>query len=153
MCNLAKICTVLAACLAVTGTASAIDPLLPFVKISVPQTPLRLGEVWGPDLNQVAGRVTARVVANCPYHLEASFQGLRHEKGRVAIAPKDMRVAINGRELAVGSGRVPIATSQTPTPYGGVDVPIELQVGIRGLASYPAGRYGGTLVITVTAGS
>jgi hypothetical protein len=52
----------------------------------------------------------------------------------------------------VGIGRVPIATSHVPTPRGGVQVPIEVQVGLKRWTSYPAGRYGGNLVITVMAG-
>jgi hypothetical protein len=96
--------------------------------------------------------VTGRVVANCPYHNEASYRGLQHVKGRAAIGPKDLSVAINGQAVPVGAGRVAIAHSSQPTPAGGVDVPIDMQVAVKGLASYPAGRYCGTLVITVMAG-
>jgi len=32
-------------------------------------------------------------------------------------------------------------------------VPVELQVGVKGLEHYPAGQYNGMLVITVMAGS
>ncbi len=153
MWNLAKTCAIVAMCLIATGSAAAIDFSQPFVTVSVPRKSLLyLGEVWGPDLKQVGARVTARVEANCPYHLEASFLGLRHEAGHAAILPKHMSVAINGRHVSVGSERVPIATSYEPTPAGGVDVPIELQIGVKGMALYPAGRYAGTLVITVMAG-
>jgi hypothetical protein len=63
-----------------------------------------------------------------------------------------MSVAINGRHVFSSTQRVPIATSYEPTPSDGVDVPINLQVGVKGMASYPAGRYAGALVITVMAG-
>ena len=151
MWNLAKILAIVATCLVAAGSAAAVDLSQPFVTVSVPRTTLYLGEVWGSDLQEVGAQVKARVTANCPYHLEASFQGLRHQAG-VSIAPKHMSVRINGKEAPVGSKRVPIVTSHEPTPADGVDVPIRLEIGITGLASYPAGRYGGTLVITIMAG-
>jgi hypothetical protein len=153
MWNLAKMCAIVAGCLVATGTASAVNPLMPFVMVKAPAEPLHLGEAYGPGTKHLSGRVMARVVANCPYHIEASFEGLRHEQGKAAISAKHMSVAINGRKVPVGTGRrVPIVTSRDSTRGNGVDVPIELQVGIDGLASYPAGRYSGILVITVTAG-
>lgn len=152
MCNLARILSIISAWLVITGSASAIDLSMPFVKVAVPRKPAYLGKVWGPGLKQVGAQLSARVTANCPYHLEASFQGLRHEAGKGAVSPKDLSVAINGRQVAVGGGRVPIAHSNKPTPVNGTDVPVTLEVGLRGLASYPAGRYSGILVITVTAG-
>ena len=152
MCNLAKTVSVVVF-LAMASSASAIDMSMPFVKISTSGKPLHLGTVWGPGLKQVGARFSARVVANCPYHLDASFGGLRHEAGKGAISPRHLSVMINGKAVPVGAGKVPIAHSYRPTSAGGVDVPVELQVGVRGLASYPAGRYNGILVITVTAGS
>lgn len=148
---LAKTCVILAVCLGATRGARAVDPSLPFVAVTVPRGPVNLGEVCGPNLKEVGARFDAHVVANCPYHISASFDGLRHQSRKVAISPKHMTVMINGREVPVGTGRVPIA-SQGPTPRGGVDVPVELQVGVKAKASYPAGRYNGTLVITITAG-
>jgi hypothetical protein len=148
---LAKTCVVFAVCVAATRGARAIDFSQPFVMVRLSDEPLYLGEVYGPSLKQVGAQVTARVVANCPYHILATFEGLEHQKLRVPISPKHMTVTINGKEVPIGTGRVPIA-SQGPTPPGGVDVPIELQVGVRTMASYPAGRYRGNLVITITAG-
>jgi hypothetical protein len=127
------------------------EPAPPFVALSVPKKPLYLGEVYGPGLKEVGARVTARVVANHSYHVLASFDGLRHERSRVAISPAHMTATVNGKPMPIGTGRVPIL-SQGPTPPGGVDVPIELQLGVKSMASYPAGRYGGTLMITITAG-
>jgi hypothetical protein len=152
MVNLAKSGAIIAACLLATTTASAIDMMQPFVSVTVSHEPLYLGEVYGPGVKELTAQSVARVVANCPYHIEASFQGLRHEQGGPAISPRHMTVAINGRRVPVGRERVPIATGRQATSSRGVDVPIELQVGVSGLATYPAGRYAGTLVITVTAG-
>ncbi len=153
MWNLAKTCAIVAGCLVATSTASAVNPFVPFVMVKGSSKPLYLGEVYGPGTKRLAGRTTVQVVANCPYHIEASFEGLRHERGKAAIPAKHMSVAINGRQVHVGTNRrVPIATARDSTPSTGVDVPIELQVGMDGLASYPAGRYSGILVITVTAG-
>jgi len=122
------------------------------VAVKVPEVPLHLGDVYGPGLKQLEAQVVAHVVANCPYHLSASFDGLRHERGKATIAPKDMTVTINGRPVAVGKARVPIVTSGHPTTRSGTDVPIDLQVVVKGLATYPAGQYGGTLVLTIMAG-
>jgi len=45
-----------------------------------------------------------------------------------------------------------VAESKGPTPSDGVDVPIDLHVGIRRIRQYPAGHYNGLLVLTVMAG-
>jgi hypothetical protein len=155
MLSLAKSSAMVAVFLAATGIASAvnmpvIDMSKPFVAVKAPEVPLHLGDVYGPGLKQLEGQTVARVVANCPYHLSASFEGLRHLEGKAAIAPKDMSVTINGRAVPVGKTRVPIVTDGRPT--SGTDVPIHLQVAVKGLATYPAGRYGGTLVLTIMAG-
>ncbi len=146
-----KAFVILAVCLAAARGAKAIDMSQPFVAVTAPRTPVNLGEVCGPNLKEVGAKFNAHVVANCPYHISASFDGLRHQNRRIAISPKHMTVTINGRQVPVGTGRVPIA-ARGPTPRGGVDVPVELQVGVKAKASYPAGRYNGTLVITITAG-
>jgi len=134
-----------------SGAARAVDFSKPFVMVRMPREPLNLGEVSGPDLKEVAAKVTARVVANCPYYITASFPGLEHQSRKVTIAPKHMTVKVNDKEVPVGTGRVMVA-SHGPTPYDGVEVPIELQVGMTAAALYPAGRYRGSLVITITAG-
>ena len=149
--NLTKTCVILVVCLVAAEGAKAVDPSQPFVVVRMSRDPLYLGEVCGPNLKQVAAKVTARVVANCPYHISASFPGLEHQRHRVAISPKHMTVKVNDKEVPIGAGHVTIA-SQGPTPYGGVDIPIELQVGVTSASQYPAGRYRGSLVIKVTAG-
>ena len=149
--NVAKTCVILVVCLVAAGGAKAVDPSLPFVMLRIPREPLHLGEVSGPNLKEVAAKVTAHVVANCPYYISASFPGLEHQRSRVTISPKHMTVKVNDRDVPIGTGHVTIA-SQGPTPYSGVEIPIELQVGVTAAALYPAGRYRGSLVITVTAG-
>lgn len=148
---LAKACTILVVSLVTTQAAQAIDPSLPFVAVSVPQKPLYLGEVYGPALKETGGRVVAHVVANCPYHISASFSGLRHQASKIVMSPKHLTASINGKPVAIGAGCVPIV-SKGPTPRGGVNVPIDLQVGVKAVPLYPAGQYSGTLVLKVTAG-
>lgn len=176
MWNLAKTCAIVTVCLAVAGLASAAGPSasfsgrartaqmavnrlapamsssVPFVSLTVTNDPLDLGEVVGPGMHRVRSRATAHVVANCPYHIEASFEGLRNRSGGRAISPQHLTVAINGKEMPVGTGRVTIAQSSRPTVPAGEDVPVDLQVGFLGLPAYPAGQYYGALVLTVMVG-
>lgn len=148
---LAKTCTILTVCLVAAGGAKAIDTSMPYVAVSIPNKLLYLGEVCGPTLKEVGAQVTAHVEANIPYHISASFDGLRHQGSHVAISPKHLTATMNGKDMPIGATRVPIV-SQGPTPRGGVDIPLDLQVGVKPVALYPAGRYRGTLVITVTPG-
>jgi hypothetical protein len=152
MWNLAKTCAIVAVCLAMTDIASAAYPSQPFVSMTVTRDPLDLGDVVGPGMHQVRSRATAHVVANCPYHIEASFEGLRNGPGGKVISPQHLTVAVNGKEMSVGTGRITIAQSSRPTASAGEDVPVDLQVGFLGLPAYPAGRYYGTLVLTVMVG-
>jgi len=148
---LAKTCAILVVCSVAAQGAKAIDRSQPYVVVSIPDKPLNLGEVCGPNLKEVGAKVTAHVEANIPYHISASFGGLRHQSSNVAISPKHLTATINGKDLPIGSSRVPIA-SQGPTPRGGVKIPLDFQVGVRAVAVYPAGRYRGALIITVTPG-
>ncbi len=147
----ANVCAFLAICLVMATEAKAIDPSQPYVAVRISEKPLYLGEVCGPNLKEVGANVTARVEANIPYHISVSFDGLRHQTQKVSISPKHLTATVNGKEVPIGGGRVPIA-SQGPTPRGGVDMPLALQVGVRAGASYPAGRYRGALKIIVTPG-
>jgi hypothetical protein len=149
--SLAKTCVIFAVCLLTTQGAKAIDWSKPFVAITVPRESLYLGVVYESNANEAVARATAHVVANCPYHVSAAFDGLRHEETNVAIAPSDLVVKINGKLVPVGGNGVRIA-SNGPTPRNGVEVPIEMQVGVKTIQPYPAGRYSGALMITVTAG-
>jgi hypothetical protein len=129
----------------------AMTPVVPFVQISLPRTPIDIGTVMGPGLQYASGQSVAHVVANCAYRVEASFQTFRHEHGKAVMSAKDLTVTINGTEIPVGTGRVAIADSPRPTPASGIDVHFYLKVGVTGLESYPAGRYGGALVLKVMA--
>ncbi len=149
---LAKICLIMTACLATADVASAIDPLKPFISVTVPKGVVNLGQVYGPGWKHLEAQVVANVVANCPYHLEASFQGLTHAQGKAVISPKHMQVEINGKGVPVGDGHVSVAGSSKPTPSSGHDVPIDLRVGVTGLTFYPAGQYNGVLVIRAMIG-
>jgi hypothetical protein len=121
--------------------------------VSVPGTPLSFGVVSGPGPQRLKAEVTAHVVANCPFRLAASFQGLTAVAGQKTPIPAAwMVVTINGKDVPVGTNRVSIATGG-PTPAAGVDVPVVIEMEIKGVSSYPAGKYGGNLVLSVVAGS
>jgi hypothetical protein len=151
--NLAKIVVSIAACLVMADVAVAVNPAMPFVRVSLPRTPINVGGVWGPGLQEVTAEFDAHVVANCAFHVSASFREFKHEKGKAVMRSPDLQVAINGNKVPIGIGRVVIAESNRGTGASGVDVPLELWLGLRRLAAYPAGRYESALVITVTAGS
>ena len=152
MWNLAKTCAIVTVCLAVADVASAMYASQPFVSVTVTGDQLNLGEAVGPGVHQLRSRLKAHVVANCPYHIEASFAGLRNRTGGKVISPQHLTVAINGKEMPIGTGRVTVAQSSGPTASAGEDVPVDLQVGFVGLPTYPAGRYLGALVLTIMAG-
>jgi hypothetical protein len=91
-------------------------------------------------------------VANCPYHVAASFRTFRHEKGKAVISAKDLSVAVNNKEIPVEKGRATVVSSSKPTSAAGVEVPLALLVKVTGANRYPQGSYRGALVITVMAG-
>jgi len=126
-------------------------PLIaPFVKVTVPGGPLQLGDVWSGGAFQAGAEVKVHVLANCPYQVEASFRDLRRGAGNELLSPKQVMVAINGKQTSLG-GKVPVALSGLPTPASGMNIPVQLQVGVNNLMNCRAGRYNGTLVITVMA--
>jgi hypothetical protein len=157
MCNLAKILSIVVIWLA-AGSAMGNTPpppppgglIPPFVKVTVPREPLQLGDIWSGGAFQANGKVDVHLVANCPYQVEASFRDLKHGSGNEPLPAKRVMVAINGKQTSLG-GRVPVALSRQPTPVNGVDIPVQLQVGVDNFMSFRAGRYNGTLVITVMA--
>lgn len=168
MWNLAKMCAVVAICLGATGGGWAnADPRansaqsyalrpgspMPIATVSAPQKPLQFGRVSGPGAMRLKAEVPAHVVANCPFRLAASFQGFTEVAGRkTAIPPAQLVVKINGKEVPIGTDRVQIATGR-PTPPTGVDVPVVIEMEVKGASSYPAGRYGGNLALSVLRGS
>lgn len=154
MCNLAKILSILVVSLsagrAVGNTPPPpVSPMPPFVKVTMPKEPLQLGDVWSGGAFQAGARVKVHLVANCPYQVEASFRDLKHGAGDQPLSPNHLLVAINGKRTMLG-GRVPVALSRRPA-LNGVDIPVELQVGVDSIMNCRAGRYNGTLVITVMA--
>jgi hypothetical protein len=158
--NLAKMCAVAAICLGMAGGAWAqsrsksnpprVDRSRPFAMVSVPRTPLSFGKVSGSGPQKLKAETTARVVANCPYRVVASFRGLTDQAGR-EIPLQQMTVVINGKEASIGTNRVQIAVGG-PTPPSGMDLPVVIEVGVKGSLSLPAGRYGGNLVLTIIKG-
>ena len=163
MWNLAKICAVVTICLSATGGGWAnnrpkLPPpnagqLRPMVVVSASKTPLQFGKVSGPGPTRLKAEVTAHVVANCPFRLAASFQGLTEVAGKkVAIPATEMVVKINGKEVPIGTARVPIARGG-PTPPAGVNIPVVIEMEMKGASSYRAGQYGGNLALSVMTGS
>ncbi|NLZ05540.1 MAG: hypothetical protein GXY19_10240 [Phycisphaerae bacterium] len=154
--NLAKTCVIVTAFLVVADAAWAVNiPVSmpePFVIVSVQREPADLGTVWGPGPYSVLTQLYARVVANCPYHVAASFRTFRHEKGKAVISAKDLSVAVNNKEIPVEKGRATVVSSSKPTSAAGVEVPLALLVKVTGANRYPQGSYRGALVITVMAG-
>jgi hypothetical protein len=152
---LAKILSIVVVWL-VTGNAMGATPpppmlpVPPFVKVTVPKEPLQLGDIWSGGAFQAGAQVDVHLVANCPYQVEASLRDLKYGAGSQSLSPKQVVVAINGKQTSLG-GRVPVAVSQPPTPVDGVNVPVQLQVGVNDIMNCRAGRYNGTLVITVMA--
>jgi len=157
MCNLAKILSILIVWLA-AGSAPGNTPppplpvgrMPPFVKVTMPKEPLQLGNVWSGGAFQAGAQVNVHVVANCPYQVGASFRELKHRAGDQPVPSNQLMVAINGKQTTLG-GQVMVASSRQPTPLNGVDIPVELQVGVKDFMKSSAGRYNGTLVITVMA--
>lgn len=161
--NLAKICAVVVICLGAAGSGWATDRsshkpsnrgrFRPMVVVSVPGTPLNFGVVSGPGPKRLKAEVTAHVVANCPFRLAASFDGLKAAAGQMTPIPAaGMVVTINGKQVQAGTKRVVIATGGS-TPAGGVDVPVVIEMEVKGVLSYPAGRYGGNLALIIMPGS
>ena len=155
--NLATIGTVVAICLGAMPSVRAqdspgyppqIDRLRPFASVWVPPRPLCLGMVSGRGLKRLKGSVTVSVVANRPFRLAASLDELARAAGGATIPIEQAVVTINGRPVTTGTERVEIA-SGGPTPMNGVDVPIVVEVGMKGPALYPAGQYGGNLTLFI----
>jgi len=163
MWNLAKIGAVVAICLSMADSGWAqsgpkqslprTGQGKPSVLLSVPQTPLQFGKVYGAGPARLKAEVTARVLANCPFHVAASFQGLTQAGGKqVALGTAQVAVRINGKEVPVGTELVEIATG-IPTPPSGVNVPVVIEMELKhGAASCPAGQYSGNLALQVMVG-
>ena len=156
--SLAKISAVVALCCGATAGAWAaggpgpMGPVVPaprpYAAVAVPRAPLYFGMVSGPGLRRLRATMTVRVLANHPYRLAAFFEGLTQQVGQQALAAGDLTVTINGREVAVGTQWVDIVVGDR-TPVTGAEVPIVIEITVKGPAFYPAGRYGGNLVLSI----
>ncbi len=120
----------------------------PVAAVKAPRSPVNFRVVPGKGLRQLQAKTTVRVLANHPFRLAASFAGLTQAVGQAAIPAEQMTVTINGKKVPVGTERVQIAEGN-PTPRDGVDVPIVVEVTLKGSTFYPAGRYSGNLVLAV----
>lgn len=156
--SLAKMSAVVALCCGAAVGAWAADgpgpmgPVVPspkpFAAVAVPRGPLYFGMVSGLGPRRLRATMTARVLANHPYRLAAWFRGLSQQVGQGAVASGDLTVTINGKEVAIGTQWVDIAAGDR-TPVTGVEVPIVIEITVKGPAFYPAGRYGGNLVLSI----
>lgn len=117
-----------------------------FAVVKAPSKPLSFNVVPSRGLRQIQAKTTVRVLANRPFRLDASFAGLTQAEGQAEIPAQLMTVTINGKHVPIGTVRVPIASGNA-TPYEGVEVPIVIDVTLKGSTFYPAGRYGGNLVL------
>jgi hypothetical protein len=156
--SLAKMSAVVALCWGVTASAWAaggprpMGPVVPspqpFAAVAVPRAPLYFGMVSGLGPRRLRATMTVRVLANHPYRLAALFSGLTQQVGQGALAAGDLTVTINGMKVEVGTRWVDIATGDR-TPVIGAEVPIVIEITVKGPAFYPAGRYGGNLVLSI----
>lgn len=125
-------------------------PIKPFVAMSITPDELDLGVVGQSGPDGLSGRLTARIVANCPYHVEASFAQFTGKGG--SILPEHTSMVINGKNVAVGGAAVSVASSSRPTPIKGVDVRVDLKVAVDRAFVYRAGAYEGTVTFTIMPG-
>jgi len=152
-----KVCVIAMVCFGITGIVQAVRPALPpkmvsavpFVGISITPDNLDLGMVSPFGYNNLPAKLEARIVANCPHKVEASFVPFKGSKYNVTINPKHTAVEINGVKIRVAGSGVTIISSARPTPPEGVGVPVDIKFMTRGLMLYPAGQYKGSLVLTI----
>jgi hypothetical protein len=160
--TLAQICVIAVVSLGMTGSGWARDhsngnrpkgsSSKPGVMLSVPKAPLRFGMVSGPGPKRLRAEVTARVLANCPFRVAASFQGLTQVANRTVVIPSgQIAVTINGKAVPVGTDKVVVAGGG-PTPPGGANVLITIEMEVKGASSCPAGQYGGDLALIALVG-
>jgi hypothetical protein len=125
-------------------------PIGPFVAMSITPDAIDLGEVGRSGPDSVSGKLTAHIVANCSYHMEASFAPFVGKGG--SIAPERTSLVINGRNVAVGGAPVAVVSSSKPTPSRGIDVSVDLKVTVDKAFLYKAGAYEGTVTFTIIPG-
>jgi hypothetical protein len=155
--NLGIIMVMIAACFGLIGITQAVSPPVvppmmihdePFIRISFKPDTLDLG---APSLDgnySQPVQLKAHIVANCPHQVKASFETFKWVRGGGSIRPEHMSVIINGVNVPINKAPVSIISSSKPTPFGGVDVPVDVKFKLDSLM-YPAGAYKGALKLTV----
>lgn len=114
-------------------------PLQQFVDISVP-TQIDLGSVTPSGQQTFNSTVKAHIAANCPYHIDASIGAFTNSAGNL--------IPVERTKVEV----VPPSSWLKGTPIGGIDVNIKLKFTIDIEFSDPAGKYTGSVVLTITPG-
>jgi hypothetical protein len=132
--------------------AAVANRMQPFVTVSVAENVVHVEHVAGQGFGSFAAKVMAHVTANCPHQVAASFSGFKQDGGEGSISDGTLSLSINGTDVPVGKGHAAIIKSKVPTPRNGVDVPLELKVGVNEPEKYTAGCYSGTLTLTVIGG-
>jgi len=123
----------------------------PFVSVSFKPDEIDLGSLK-PTVDGLPAQLKAHIIANCPHQIEVSFTPFKGKRGHT-IPANETIVTINKVRVPVGRDRVPIITSDIPTPRNGVEIPLELRFHVDAARLYPMGQYEGTLAFTVTAAS
>ncbi len=150
--RIAAVFVVMVVCFSLAENVEAVVHNGPFVSISVSPDKVDLGAVKDPHVDQLLGKLKAHIVANCPHLVEASFDGFAHLDNKSSILPEHVTVTINGAMVKTDRDGVVVLSSPRSTPVGGVEVPLELDFTVMNAISYPAGKYGGVLTLTVMPG-
>lgn len=150
--KLLVICAMALVWFGLAAAAPAMPLHEPFVTVSVKPGTIDLGAVSHLGTHSLPAKLTAHIVANCPHHVEASFEPFRQEGGGGLVPPEHTSIQINGVDVPAAGRGVPIASSTRPTPVGGVDVPVNLNFSVLNVLQCPPGTYRGTLSLTVMAG-
>ncbi len=155
--KLIMISALMALCFGLTGIVQAVRPSeppkiisdKPYVGISFTPESIDLGTVSPTGFKDIPAKLEARIIANCPHQIKASFKPFKSVGSDISIKPEDTSVEINGVKIPVDSSSVSIIGSARPTPPEGIGVPFDIKFGARALLLYPAGPYKGSLVLTI----
>jgi hypothetical protein len=157
--KLVLICAEVLALFGLSGVASTVPPkggMFPigtYASITVTPGEVDLGAVpiLGSVTAEVPAKLSAHIVANCPHYIAVSFDGFRRIRNGDSIPAENVSVAINGIKIPVNGRSIPIVNSPEPTPRDGVELPVDIEVGLRRGGNYQAGKYRGTLSFIVAA--
>jgi hypothetical protein len=158
--NLVVICAVALNGLGLSGVASAVRPVRegilpigPFASVAITPSEIDLGMIRFPGLDKsgTPTKLKARIVANCSHYVAVSFGGFTHTHDGDRIPDENVTVMVNGISIPVGGRGIPIVDSLKPTPKEGVEIPVDVEFGLKRWVSYPSGKYRGILAFTVAA--